>query len=166
MRYYQPVLGKLPVDERRDFKLMTWERFLLLRAWAQWIAWRERCTVALVGSVLQKTMPRDIDVALIWPVAEFEARFGPVPTDKEGYQRLKTSPVYRYTGHALYVSAQEMVEYDTRIDVRLCPDVWWPKKDRVILATPSGAKPPSSWNGRKFRVHKIFLPRVQDGGTE
>jgi hypothetical protein len=144
----EPVLTKLPPNPKRDHKLMTWERFLRLRAWAQWIAWRQRCTVALVGSVLEKTVPRDIDVALIWPAAEFEAMFGST-------KYVAHNQAYRDKYASLYISAQDLVEFDTRIDVRLCPECWWPEKDRLVLATPSETEPPNSWEGVEFVVSEI-----------
>lgn len=159
-----PVLTKHPADPRCDYKPMTWERFLLLRAWAKWIAWSERCTVALVGSTLEKTVPRDIDIALIWPVTEFKARFSSLLTDEEGHNRLWKSRAYEDQRIALYISAQKAVNYATRIDVRLCPDCWWPEKDRLILATPTDTEPPNVWDGLEFVVHKIL--RKGDPGWE
>lgn len=149
----EPVLSKHPDDPERDYKPMTWERFLLLRAWAKWIAWREKCAVALVGSVLYKPIPRDIDVALIWPEEEFVAKFGPRSTSGRNLLHNRDLEDKR---HSLYVSAQELVKFDTRIDIRLCPDCWWPEKDRLILATPSDTEPPNSYNGVEFVVRKVL----------
>lgn len=152
----EPVLGKHPDDARRDYKPMTWERFLLLRAWAKWIAWKEQCTVALVGSVLDKPVPRDVDIAIIWPAAEFEKRFGPLPTDEESHKALWKHRPFERKWIGIYNPAQWMVNYDTRIDVRLCPDTWWPEKDRLVLATPSDTEPPNRWGDVEFYVSQVL----------
>ncbi len=163
MSYPEPRLTKHPDDTDRDHKPMTWERLLLLRAWARWIAWREQCTVALVGSVLEKTAPRDVDVALIWPTEVFQARFGPLPSSQEDFSRFYRHWPYRMAQHALYISGQELVGWETRIDVRLCPDCWWPEKDRLILATPTDVEPPKSWNGVEFIVRTVVRSGEEEG---
>ena len=144
---------------------MTWERFLLLRAWAKYIAWHEGCTVALVGSALSKTMPRDIDVALIWPLAEFEAMFGPLPTDQDGHKHLWDSWDFQKKRLSLYISAQQIVRHETRIDVRLCPDCWWPEKDRLVLATPCETEPPNSWEGVEFIIRKVVRAGEEESSS-
>lgn len=151
----EPNLGKHPADPRRDYKPMTWERFLLLRAWAKWIAWHEHCTVTLVGSVLEKQIPRDIDIALIWPVAEFEAMFGPLPTNEEEHKALWKSRAFEDKWIGIMSPAQNLVKFDTRIDVRLCPDTWWPEKDRLILATPGEVEPPNRFGDVEFAVNRV-----------
>lgn len=152
----EPILSKHIADPKRDYKPMTWERFLQLRAWAKWVAWREKCTVCLVGSVLEKAVPRDIDIALIWPLAEFEAMFGPLPTDPRDRTGRPKSHAFEDKRIALYVNAQELVLHDTRIDVRLCPDVWWPEKDRLVLATPCELEPPNRWGDVEFIVREVI----------
>jgi hypothetical protein len=158
----EPTLSKHLDDPNCDHKPMTWDRFLLLRAWARYVAWHENCTVALVGSVLEKDVPRDIDVALIWPAEKFREMFGTTSWYEYGGPYLWRSQAYKDKKASLWISGQELVKFDTRIDVRLCPDTWWPEKDRLILATPSEVEPPSSWNGVEFIVHKI----VCDGEEE
>jgi hypothetical protein len=151
----EPILSKHDPDPKRDHKPMTWERLLLLRAWAQYVAWHEGCTVALVGSVLGKTVPRDVDVALIWPAAKFRRMFGTTVYSR-GKKQLWRNQAYEDKRAALWISGQELVKHDTRIDVRLCPDTWWPEKDRLILATPSEVEPPNSWNGVEFVIYKVL----------
>lgn len=151
----EPVLGKHPDDSRRDYKPMTWERFLLLRAWAKYAAWHQGCTVAMVGSVLEKDLPRDIDIACIWPTAEFEKMFGPIPTDQESHDRLWQGRPYDDKRVSLWISANRAVGFVTRIDVRVCPDCWWPDKDRLVLATPSENAPPDRWGDVEFGIYRV-----------
>lgn len=151
----EPVLTKAHSDPERDYKLMTWERLLLLRAWAKYVAYHWGCTVALVGSVLAQDQPRDIDVALIWPAAEYEARFGPLYIDEKGATHSPASFEFKAAHIALWSSGQELVSFDTRIDVRLCPDSWWPEKDRLILATPAEVEPPNRWGDVEFVIRKV-----------
>jgi predicted nucleotidyltransferase len=61
---------------------MTWIRFLKIRTWAQTLADELKAPVYLVGSVLDKDIPRDIDISVIFPVKIYEERFGVLPKDK------------------------------------------------------------------------------------
>lgn len=155
----EPVLSKAHADPERDHKLMTWERFLLLRAWARYIAWRERCTVALVGSALEKPIPRDIDIALIWPAETFREMFGTTIHDELGHVSPEKRRAFQEKWSMLLFSGQKLIDFDTRVDVKLCPDTWWPEKDRLILAVPGDAEPPSSWNGVEFVIPEVGRPR-------
>lgn len=152
---HEPVLTKHPPDPKRDYKPMTWDRFLLLRAWANYVAWHERCTVALVGSVLEKSVPRDIDIALIWPTEEFAAIFKDVGYDQWGGSGLWENRSYQDKRTSLWISANQAVHFETRIDVRLCPDCWWPDKDRLILAVPTDMEPPNHWGDVEFTINKV-----------
>jgi hypothetical protein len=131
----EPVLGKHP-PEKRDYRPLTWARIRRLRAWAQKVAQEEKASVYLVGSALTKSRPRDVDVAVVWPVAEFESRFGKLPA--EGGTPEMNAYIHRMFNemamHAHY--AQEAVNWKVRVDVRFCPDSWWPEKDRLLLAAP------------------------------
>lgn len=151
----EPILTKAHADPSRDYKPMTWERFLLLRAWARYVAWREGCTVAMVGSVLEKEIPRDIDVALIWPADKFREMFGTTNHDEMGRVPPEKRRAFQGKWSALLFSGQKLIEFDTRIDVKLCPDTWWPEKNRLILAEPGGEEPPNSWNGVEFTVPEV-----------
>ncbi|MGZ6376664.1 MAG: hypothetical protein ACXWPI_18340, partial [Ktedonobacterales bacterium] len=34
--------------------------------------------------------------------------------------------------------ADDMHVRYTRLDLKICPDTWWPEKDKLLLAAPSG----------------------------
>lgn len=143
----EPVLGKADPEPHRDYKLLTWKRFLRLRAWAQRMADNEHAPVYLVGSALTKSHPRDLDVSIILPHDRFVAQFGPIPTDTafENYSDPKGMAAYMSRlHHYLFVEQRYwawMIDMGlyigfTRIDLRICPDSWWPEKDKLLLASP------------------------------
>lgn len=133
----EPILGKREPQPWRDHHPMTWARFLKIRAWAQEVAERTGWPVYLVGSALSKVRPRDIDISIIMPEAEFIRRYGPIPDpespEMERYLLGPTSdPVRWQSFHAL----DDALRMRKRVDLKLCPDTWWPEKDRLLLAAP------------------------------
>lgn len=136
----EPILGKEYDQPGRAKRPVTWGMLRKLRAWAQKTADAFGYPVYLVGSVLSKSCPRDVDVAIIIPVAEFERRFGPIPQqpgspEMSEYMHNIFQPIIWH-----YFDAQETVQWKKRIDVRLTPDTWWPEKDRMLLAEPRDAR--------------------------
>ena len=138
----EPILGKRE-PTNRDYRPITWDAFLALRSWAKDVAAKYGAQVYLVGSALDKTEPRDIDLAIVLPLAEFETRYGPIPPtleyDAEGVPF--TSPeriayIDRLYGRVMNdrQSAHAVTGGRYTIDVKLCPDSWWPEKDRLLLA--------------------------------
>lgn len=136
----EPILGKAPAEPHRDYKLLTWKRFLKLRAWAQRVADHEQAPVYLVGSALTKSHPRDLDVSIIVPHDRFVARFGPLPEPLSEAMRqlLHDTHVYLYVTQPYWGWQIEMGCYMgfMRIDLKICPDSWWPEKDKLLLAAP------------------------------
>lgn len=116
---------------------MSWRLFLELRKHAHTIAVHEGYPVYLVGSVLQKVRPRDIDVAVVMPLADFESRFGKLP--RQGPGSAEYGEYMRHVRDATldyYLAAQLLVDHRKRVDLRFTPDTWWPEKDRLLLASP------------------------------
>lgn len=135
----EPVLGKAPPDPHWDYKPMTWERFLALRDWAKRAADELGAPVYLAGSSLYKLTPRDIDVAVVWPTEEFERRFGAIP-EQLGTPEMAALMRALYVASAPYLEgALDAIQWVTRVDLRFCPDCWWPDKDRLLLAEPKRA---------------------------
>lgn len=130
-----PEMGKHPPD-RRDNRPMTWPLFLALRAWAQDVATAEHATVCIVGSALYRFPPRDVDVSIILPRAEFERRFGPLPetSDPEAHRELWAATEKAKAAGLHEIKAQEAVEWAVRVDVKFAPDCWWPDGERLVLA--------------------------------
>lgn len=141
----EPILGKHPAMPQWDHKPMTWARLLRLRRWAQEVADQEQAPVYLVGSALYKARPRDIDVSIILPYDRFVAQFGPIPSDPESryedprgmgnyMQKLAHylgSPPRCYIQHGM-----RAIRDRTRLDLKICPDSWWPENDKLLLAAP------------------------------
>ena len=137
MSHDEPELGKRPAD-KRDYRPFTWELFLALRAWAQGVAAQEQAHVYLVGSALYKSPPRDVDISVVLPRAEFERRFGPIPDPAtrtpEDMGALFNKTLLAKVKH--YVDAQETVNFQVHVDLKFAPDDWWTDKDRLLLAAP------------------------------
>jgi len=142
----EPILAKAYPSPAQDHHLLTWERFLALRAWAQRVADAEGHPIYLVGSALMKDHPRDIDVSIIVPHDTFVARFGPIPPNAltpEEERDPRRMPAYmNKLAHYLADNAYRLWALqaglcDTRLDLKICPDSWWPDNDKLLLATPS-----------------------------
>jgi hypothetical protein len=131
----QPKYTKYEPQPHYDYHHMTWETFLTIREYAQEIANKEGYPVYLVGSVLWKPYPRDIDLSLIMPLDDFEKRYGKLPEDEESF---------KYLGNFEYVSSfgmhrldlEQRIRYATRIDFKIQPDSWFQGRDKVLLAEP------------------------------
>ena len=143
----EPILGKHSALPQWDDKPMTWARFLRLRAWAQEVADQEQAPVYLVGSALTKTRPRDIDVSIILPHDRFVAQFGPIPPNAytaAEHRDVNYMPAYlaklaHYLGsppRCYLQHGMRAIQRRTRLDLKICPDSWWPENDRLLLAAP------------------------------
>jgi hypothetical protein len=115
---------------------MTWETFLTIREYAQEVANEEGYPVYLVGSVLWKPYPRDLDISMIMPVEEFEKRYGTLPNDEQKlYQYLDKKEYWSsYANHRMELETR--IRYATRIDFKIQPDVWFQGRDKILLAEP------------------------------
>lgn len=142
----EPILGKAPAEPHRDYRTLTWSRFLRLRRWAQRVADAEQAPVYLVGSALAKRRPRDLDVSIILPHDRFVAQFGPIPREDPDGQEHWEDPrsmanymqklhLYLYEKRYPWWADDMNVRY-TRLDLKICPDSWWPENDRLLLAAP------------------------------
>lgn len=133
----EPILGKRE-PSHRDYRPMTWDAFLALREWARGVAAKHQAHVYLVGSVLTKTEPRDVDLAIVLPLERFAQRF-PVPEGLDlanplhlqVWMKVLREEIEDDIGHAHAVTGGRYT-----VDVKLCPNTWWPEKDRLLLAAP------------------------------
>lgn len=139
----EPILGKAPPDYR-DGRPLTWKRFLVLREWAQRAGPAHGVSIYLVGSVLTKTRPRDVDVAVVWPVAEYVRLFGPIPPNSVSADATESpTPMARYLYGVHATVAESFMRlcdpvFDARlrqirVDIHFCPDTWWSDRDRLLL---------------------------------
>lgn len=131
----EPVLGKNPPRPDLDNKLLTWNRFLVIHHWAQEVADATGGKVYLVGSALHKNHPRDLDVSIVLPHDEYERRYGTVPAPGTPEMQLYFGEVIL----SVRVHAFELfrrLKYYTHVDLKLCSDLWWPEKPKLLLAEP------------------------------
>ncbi len=133
-----PDPDKAPPMPDREGRLLSVGFVIALQAWARWIAAETGCQPYLVGSALAKRCPRDVDVALVWPDAEYEQYFGPIPRSLEEYEARWRGP-FQSAAHAFSISAWQGVGYVPRIDTHLFPECWWPDRPRLPL---DGSIPP------------------------
>lgn len=132
----QPKYTKHEPQPQYDYHHMTWETFLTIREYAQEVANEEGYPVYLVGSVLWKPYPRDLDISMIMPVEEFEKRYGTLPNDEQKlYQYLDKKEYWSsYANHRMELETR--IRYATRIDFKIQPDVWFQGRDKILLAEP------------------------------
>lgn len=132
----EPIYEKHPPQAHLDYHHMTWETFLTIREFAQELANKEGYPVYLVGSVLYKSHPRDIDISIIMPVDKYEERFGKIPDDKE---ELKTYLCKMGAATIKYFAVlQDRLRWITRTDIKITPDTWHNHQDKMLLAIPNG----------------------------
>lgn len=130
----EPILGKRPPDPR-DYTPIKWSDFLKIRRAAQIAADNIGYPVYLVGSALKKDIPRDIDITIRIPEADYLARFGPIPKDQSDYN------AYFYNVWSKTFDQISSLHYcliDThRMDIKVFPDTWFANDDtQWCLAIP------------------------------
>ncbi len=129
----EPVLGKKEYLHGWGYKEITWSAFLKLLKAAQKAADTIGFPVFLVGSALHKRVPRDIDISIIVPLKEYEKLFGKIPNNKNDYGKY-LGTVFNKS----FTSIEDLhfcIDYD--LDIKVCPDIWWPEKPKLQLAAPS-----------------------------
>jgi hypothetical protein len=137
-----PILGKNEPNEVWDHKPMTWSRFLKLRAWAQDIANEFQAPVYLVGSVLTKKAPRDIDVSVVFPLAVYEEKFGKISYGGNELMEREKIKAAMHQAHRsperinAYWTGMKAIRNKTYLDLKFCPDTWWVDRDKLLLAQP------------------------------
>lgn len=140
-----PHYDKSPFAPQWEYHLMTWDIFLTTREWAQEVARAEGYPVYLVGSTLWKSYSRDLDIAIILPLADFEARFGPIPEDAEQRQAYVSRPEYGRDAMLYALTLSTRIRYAKRVDCKMHPDSWFPASDRLLLATPDSRVTVRDW---------------------
>ena len=126
----EPILSKRP-PHGYDYKPFTWPMFIKLREWAEQVSSKTGYKVYLVGSTLEKEIPRDIDISVIMPFEEYERLYGKWPDDpgernKYMYEVWKQNVQY-------YFEADEILE-QAHIDLKFCPDTWWIEKPKLLIS--------------------------------
>jgi hypothetical protein len=129
----EPILGKAQ-PHGYDYKPITLGAFLKLKEAAQKTADTSGYPVYLVGSALYKEVPRDIDVSVIIPLEKYEEMFGKLPKKQEYYSGYLGRVFHKSWEFACHLQVCLMEDY--HLDVKVCPDIWWPKKPKMLLASP------------------------------
>ncbi len=127
----EPILTKRE-PRGDDYQPMTWEIFLKLRDYAKHIADKTGYKVYLVGSVLEKEIPRDIDISVIIPFKEYERLYGKWPDgtkERNEYMAQTWENNVEY-----YFGILEAVDNKVYVDLKFCPDTWWHEKPKLLLA--------------------------------
>ena len=131
-----PMYEKSRYAPQWEYRPMTWEHFLVVREWAQEVAIKEGYPVYLVGSTLWKTWPRDLDVSMLMPLSDFEARYGEIPEDEEKRKGYLAHGRFNVEKMPYAMTLQERLFWAVRVDFKVQPDVWFPTRDRLLLADP------------------------------
>lgn len=134
----QPNYGKSDYAPQWEYHKMTWETFLTIREWAQQVANAEGHPVYLVGSVLWKPYPRDLDISIIMPVKDFEARYGAIPDNESEMKAFLDKREYWSSWGGYQLKLQERIRFVSRVDIKITPDVWFADRDKLLLAEPNG----------------------------
>lgn len=129
----EPILGKAD-PHGSDYTPIKWSDFLKIRKAAQTAADLIGYPVYLVGSALYKDIPRDIDISVIMPEADYITKFGPYPDDQDGWG-LYLAWVHNIT-FDLIDSLHFCLIGTHHLDIKVCPDTWWPDKEKMLLASP------------------------------
>lgn len=129
-----------PVFKKReprpyDYQEMTWKKFIQLREWAKKTAQEIGYPIYLVGSTLQKEVPRDFDVVVAIPHKEFEERFGELTESNFGEVLVKSFNAY--VGE--YFDCEETLGEcgNTPLDFKVYPDNWFIEEDKLLLGKPN-----------------------------
>lgn len=115
-----------------DYQQMTWGKFIKLREWAKQAAIEIGYPIYLVGSTLQKEIPRDFDVVITIPAKEFEQMFGEVTEDNFGAILVKSH--HHFVKH-YFDCIDTLGEFGhTPLDFKVYPDNWFVDEDKLLLS--------------------------------
>lgn len=133
INFVEPILEKSE-PHGFDNKEITWYDFLELRNTAKVVANKCGYPVYLVGSSLSLPIPRDIDVSVILPVRDYIKKFGNLPTKQEEFAEYLGN-VFRES-YEMTSELHHCLSETHHVDIKVCPDVWWKNKDKMLLAEP------------------------------
>lgn len=128
-----PELGKSE-PHGFDNRPLTMLDFFKLKEAAQIVSNTWGYPVYLVGSVLYKEVPRDIDISVIIPVEAYEDLFGKIPNNQDDFPKYLNDVLYNSFKYIEPLMTCLSDKY--HVDVKVCPNTWWKDKPKFILATP------------------------------
>jgi hypothetical protein len=95
---------------------------LQLHGWACQIAIRFGAPVYLHGSVLDSDEPRDVDVSVVLPDAQFEARYGSVAQwDTDRWATEMSAVTQRVASDQVKLGAWMVTAYRLNVDFKIVP---------------------------------------------
>ena len=117
-----------------DYQEMTWGKFIKLREWAKVASKEIGYPIYLVGSVLQKEVPRDFDIVIAIPQKEFEEKFGELT--ESNWQEVLVKSHNHYVKE--YWDCEEALGEcgHVPLDFKVYPDNWFVDDDKLLLAKP------------------------------
>lgn len=164
-RIAHPVYDKSPFAPQWEYHAPTWTTFLIIREWAQEMSNKTGYPLYLVGSMLMKSHPRDIDISMVMPLADFEKRYGEIPRAVAEEMAKARLDGYLATGKfnadAAFCSMtlQNRLFFAHRIDFKIQPDIWFTSRDRLLLAEPNGKVRVRDWKLNEWQ-------NVSEAGVE
>jgi hypothetical protein len=115
-----------------DYQEMTWAKFIRLREWAKKCSKEIGYPIFLVGSTLQKEVPRDFDVVVTIPYKEFEEMFGELT--EENFGAILVESFNLFVKH-YFDCVETLGEFGhTPLDFKVYPDNWFKDEDRLLLS--------------------------------
>lgn len=130
---------KTPIFTKReprpyDYQEMTWGKFIKLREWSKKTAKEIGYPIYLVGSTLQKEIPRDFDVVITIPAKEFEKLYGELT--ESNFAEVLTLSFNEYV-EAYFECVETLGECGhTPLDFKVYPDNWFVNEDKLLLGKP------------------------------
>lgn len=125
-----------------------------LTPWANWLALRFGRPVYLVGSALNLSSPRDVDIRVILTDAEFNARYGD-PSDWNFRLWTDPSALIRYGADLYDLSREASFTFKANLDIQVQPEnAASPEEPRYRLDTIEAILPVPS-----YRVVPLHHPK-------
>ena len=128
-----------------DYKEYTFKDFILIQKTAQQVSDKLGYPIYLVGSAQYKRLPRDIDLAVIIPHDIYFEKYKKHSKHDWDTTNLSSQAV-NYLTNAWYrefdnIQPLEQLNFEGfKIDLKLCPDNWFTKKEKTLLTKPRSEK--------------------------
>lgn len=141
-----------------DYQEMTWGKFIQLREWAKKYSKEIGYPIYLVGSTLEKEVPRDFDVVLTIPVDEYEQKYGMLT--EENWPEI-VSIAFREHVRGYFECEETLGQCGhVSLDFKVYPDNWFVNEDKLLLGKPRS----EDIMYEKSTIRTLLNQRVTEGG--